>query len=103
MRIRVHCTSKGKWSEGKGTVLFVGLVCALMLAATGCASLGQDYNARYGLTNPDNSPTRTTLSDETFSAGTVGQKYMEDYDKKYHEEDGISSSVPPAPIVEENE
>lgn len=89
-------------SKRKRIGVLVALAYALALAAAGCASLREDYSARYGLTNPDNPMTRTTLSDETFNAGTVGEKYMEDYDKKYHEEDGFNSTVPPPPDVEES-
>ncbi len=99
---RILRISKGTRSAGRRVGLFVGLACVLvLLAATGCGSLGQEYDARYGFTNPDNPLMGETLSDETFGAGTVGEKYMEDYDKKYHEEDGFSSAVPPTPIVEE--
>ena len=97
----MHSSPKRKWPEERGIALSVGLACALALAAAGCASLGEDYSTRYGFTNPDNPLTRSTLSDETFRAGTVGEKYMEDYDKKYHEEDAFSSTVPPPPVVEE--
>lgn len=69
----------------------------LLVAMAGCASLDEGYTTRYGLTNPESSLVPPTPTDETYQKGSVGQEYLEEYDKKYHEKDVLS----PAPGTSE--
>ena len=72
--------------------LYARVVCAAaLLMATGCASLQEGYTTRLGLTNPENPPVHPDLVDETYAGGTVGQRQIEEYDKKYRETDVLKS------------
>ncbi|RJP22242.1 MAG: hypothetical protein C4520_08575 [Candidatus Abyssobacteria bacterium SURF_5] len=53
----------------------------------GCASLDEDYSTRFGLANPEYPLIPPTPTDEAYPKGSVGQQYIEEYDKKYHEEE----------------
>lgn len=63
------------------------LVMVALLAMAGCAALEEGYTARYGLANPDTRPVHPDIVDESQASGSIGQQYIEDYDKKYREKD----------------
>jgi len=73
----------------------------LVLSLAGCVSFQEGYTTRYGLTNPDYPPIPPTPTDETYTPGSVGQQYIEEYDKKYHEKEVLISPAPDS--VEEQE
>jgi hypothetical protein len=83
--------------------LAVGIVVAGALAVLFgcCASLEGEYEARIGLMNPDYPLIPPTPTDETYAQGSVGQQYLEQYDKKFHEKDVLST--PESDIVESQE
>jgi hypothetical protein len=57
----------------------------VVLTAVSCASFREGYETRFGLANPDNPPIHPDPVDETYSAGTIGQQHIEEYDRKYHD------------------
>lgn len=71
----------------------LGIAMALVFVA-GCSSLREDYITRYGLTNTANPAVSGAAADESYSAGVVGQQYIEEYDKKYHERHVLRESPP---------
>jgi hypothetical protein len=77
------------------------IVAALALVVGGCASLEDGYAARIGLMNPDYPLIPPTPTDETYAQGSVGQQYLEQYDKKFHEKDVLPAPAPDG--VEEQE
>lgn len=73
----------------------------LLLTAFGCASIGEGYTARYGLTNPESTSAYQDLTDEAYASDTVGDRYVEEYERKYHDKDIIKAPAPAAPDGEE--
>ncbi|UCD56712.1 MAG: hypothetical protein JSV16_12905 [Candidatus Hydrogenedentota bacterium] len=69
----------------------------MLLMAAGCASIGEGYTTRYGLTNPDNPPVHPDLMDETYAGGIVGQRDINEYEKKYREKDIFRQTEPDLP------
>jgi hypothetical protein len=82
--------------------LVLATLLMILLTAVGCASLDEGYTARYGLTNPENPPVHPDLMDETYGGGIVGQQEIEEYDKKYHEQD-IFKPAPSEPSQEQEQ
>lgn len=82
--------------------LVLAALLVILPAAAGCASLGEGYTARYGLTNTETPPVSPNLTDEGYRGGVVGQQEIEEYDKKYHEQD-IFRPAPPEPSEEEEQ
>jgi hypothetical protein len=76
-------------------------VGVLLVLTAGCASLEDGYATRVGLTNPDYPLMPPTPTDESYPKGSVGQRYIEEYDKKYHEKEVLSSPEQTAPEEEE--
>jgi hypothetical protein len=74
----------------------------ILLTAVGCASLDEGYSARYGLTNTETPPVNPNLTDEMYGGGIVGQQQIEEYDKKYHEQD-IFKPAPSEPSEEQEQ
>jgi hypothetical protein len=72
-----------------------------LLMTVGCASFEDGYATRFGLANPDNPPIHPNPVDESYSAGTIGQQQIEEYDRKYHDRTIFERGQPE--IVEEAE
>ena len=64
----------------------------VFLIGAGCATFEDGYATRFGLANPEYPVVPPAPTDETYSGGSVGQEYIEEYDKKYHEK----AVLPPA-------
>ena len=62
----------------------------LLLLLVGCALFREEYTTRYGLTNPEYPLVPPTPTDEAHPKGSIGQQYIEEYDKKYHEKGALS-------------
>jgi hypothetical protein len=73
-----------------------------LLFMAGCSSVREEYTTRYGLSNTTNPATSQTAADESYPVGVVGQQYIEEYDKKYHEKHVLRES-PPVSSEEEAE
>lgn len=73
----------------------------VFLTALGCASIEEGYSTHYGLTNPDVPPVNPDLTDESYRGGVVGQQEIEEYDKKYHDQETFTP--PPSESSEEQE
>lgn len=69
------------------SVRILFLCIAVALAASGCASFGENYETHYGLANPDNPTIHPDLVDETYAGGTVDAQSAEEYEKKYRDKD----------------
>jgi len=67
----------------------------VLIFPTGCTIFRDGFATRFGLTNPEYPLVAPTPTDETYSGGAVGQQYMEEYDKKYHEKTVLPSSTEP--------
>ncbi|MBI4832522.1 MAG: hypothetical protein HY801_13435 [Candidatus Lindowbacteria bacterium] len=75
-------------------------VMIVLLSVGGCASLKEDFTARYGLTNPEYPNVGQTVADESYLANPIGHPYVEEYDKKYHEEYVLRHN-PPSPAEQQ--
>lgn len=81
-------------------ILLKILIAIVFLFPAGCAMFRDGFATRFGLANPEYPLVSPTPTDETYSGGNVGQQYIEDYDKKYHEKAVLPSSEP---AVDEND
>ena len=71
-------------------ILFLSI--AVVLAVSGCASFGDNYETHYGLANPDTPPIHPNLVDETYAGGTIDAQSAEEYEKKYRDKDVLRDS-----------
>jgi len=84
--------------------LLIRTACMMaLLVSVGCASVGEGYSARYGLTNPESPPAYRDLTDESYSTGVVGDRYIEEYDRKYREKDVLKTPETTIPADEETQ
>jgi hypothetical protein len=78
-------------------ILLKILIAIVFIFPAGCAMFRDGFTTRFGLANPEYPLVSPTPTDETYSGGAVGQQYIEEYDKKYHEKTVLPSSNEPAP------
>ena len=84
--------------------MLIRIACIMaLLMGGGCASIGEGYTARYGLTNPESPPAPRELTDETYGGGTVGGKHIEEYEEKYQEKNVLRVTEPEGSDGEERE
>jgi hypothetical protein len=84
----------------RGPNVLARILCITALLMTvGCTYFEGGYKTRVGLTNPDNPIIHPNVVDETYGGGTVGQREIEEYDKKYHDKNIFERSQPQ--VVEE--
>ncbi|GAB4330137.1 MAG: hypothetical protein Kow0099_00530 [Candidatus Abyssubacteria bacterium] len=79
------------------TARLLGLV---FLIFTGCSTLDEGYNATYGLTNPEHSVAPSGSDEDRFVGDGFGQRSIEQYDKKYHDDNIFRNPRPE--LIEED-